>query len=65
MLDIQAAGEQPPRCVSSVLPFPLVFSTFLASQVREGMDLSDVSLLEDMLVFRGSPPWFLRASVFW
>ncbi|KAL6735055.1 hypothetical protein Aduo_005534 [Ancylostoma duodenale] len=34
-------------------------------EVREGMDLSDVCLLEDMLVFRGSPPWFLRASVFW
>ncbi|EPB77019.1 hypothetical protein ANCCEY_03853 [Ancylostoma ceylanicum] len=34
-------------------------------EVREGMDLSDVCLLEDMLVFRGSPPWFLRPSVFW
>lgn len=34
-------------------------------EVREGMDLSDVSILEDMLVFRGTPPWFLRASIFW
>ncbi|VDO76129.1 unnamed protein product [Heligmosomoides polygyrus] len=33
-------------------------------EVREGMDLSDVSILEDMLVFRGTPPWFLRASIF-
>ncbi|VDO37892.1 unnamed protein product [Haemonchus placei] len=34
-------------------------------EVREGMDLSDVSVIDDMLVFRGSPPWFLRASTFW
>ncbi|KJH49723.1 hypothetical protein DICVIV_04144 [Dictyocaulus viviparus] len=34
-------------------------------EVREGMDLSDVCLLEDLLVFRGSPPWFLLPSVFW
>ncbi|PIO75613.1 hypothetical protein TELCIR_02344 [Teladorsagia circumcincta] len=34
-------------------------------EVREGMDLSDVSVLDDMLVFRGSQPWFLRASIFW
>lgn len=34
-------------------------------EVREGMDLSDVYQLEDVLVFRRSPPWFLRPSVFW
>uniref|UniRef100_A0A0K0D535 Transferrin-like domain-containing protein n=1 Tax=Angiostrongylus cantonensis TaxID=6313 RepID=A0A0K0D535_ANGCA len=33
--------------------------------VREGMDLSDTCGLEDVLVFRGSPPWFLHPSAFW
>ncbi|ETN80749.1 transmembrane protein 151-like family protein [Necator americanus] len=41
------------------------YMEILDLQVREGMDLSDVSLLEDMLVFGSSPPWFLRASAFW
>ncbi|KAE9415720.1 hypothetical protein Angca_006983, partial [Angiostrongylus cantonensis] len=34
-------------------------------EVREGMDLSDTCGLEDVLVFRGSPPWFLHPSAFW
>ncbi|VDM54023.1 unnamed protein product [Angiostrongylus costaricensis] len=34
-------------------------------EVREGMDLSDVCRLEDVLVFRGSPPWFLHPFAFW
>ncbi|KAF1763680.1 hypothetical protein GCK72_003625 [Caenorhabditis remanei] len=35
-------------------------------EVREGMDLTDVGFVEEILVFnRPTPPWFLHPIVFW
>lgn len=35
-------------------------------EVREGMDLSDVGFVEEILVFnKPTPPWFLHPLVFW
>lgn len=35
-------------------------------EVREGMDLSDVGFVEEILAFnKPTPPWFLHPIVFW